>query len=234
MSEIQHTTVGPYTIGALPSINEEQLKLIAKLFYKPVSPTESVLGGRHCVTRETINGLGRAVVKHYTRGGVLKTFIDSRYVRFGPSRSEAEFKMLVRVRDLGINAPLPYAYATEGTFLYRAWLVTQEIENSESLAEISLRDEDRALTLVDSVTKEISALIDHGILHLDLHPGNVLVDSTNKVFLLDFDKARDYNGSKSSLRDWYLRRWRRAVIKHALPETLAEGICMGLRRHYEE
>ena len=32
-----------------------------------------------------------------------------------------------------------------------------------------------------------------------------------------------------ALRDFYLRRWRRAVIKHHLPESIAEVMCLKLK-----
>jgi aminoglycoside phosphotransferase (APT) family kinase protein len=105
-------------------------------------------------------------------------------------------------------------------------------------------------------------LILNGIKHVDLHPGNVLVDGTGQVFLLDFDKAffilndenspfllslkeqahaPDSQNMLSSreimrevlflrrLRDFYLRRWRRAVIKHGLPDYVSETMCLRLR-----
>jgi len=78
-----------------------------------------------------------------------------------------------------------------------------------------------------AVSSQVSALIEHGILHVDLHPGNVLVNPEGRLFLIDFDKARLYKNSRG-LKDKYLRRWRRAVDKHDLPPflyyKLEEGI----------
>jgi hypothetical protein len=50
------------------------------------------------------------------------------------------------------------------------------------------------------------------------------------VHVVDFDNARPFDGSERDLRDQYLRRWRRAVIKHNLPETLSELMAMELRQ----
>ena len=47
-----------------------------------------------------------------------------------------------------------------------------------------------------SVIDQISRLIDHGIWHVDLHPGNVVIDQNDRVFLLDFDKGSLHQGNK--------------------------------------
>jgi 3-deoxy-D-manno-octulosonic acid kinase len=65
---------------------------------------------------------------------------------------------------------------------------------------------------------------------VDLHPGNVLVDSNSRVYLIDFDKARYSYLNKDKLRVKYISRWRRAVIKHRLPESLWEMMSSELRK----
>jgi predicted unusual protein kinase regulating ubiquinone biosynthesis (AarF/ABC1/UbiB family) len=80
---------------------------------------------------------------------------------------------------------------------------------------------------------QVSTLIQNNIFHVDLHPGNVLVGRGGRVFLLDFDKARIARGNKNKLRDHYLSRWQRAVIKHGLPDMLSEMLAAGLDRDYE-
>jgi len=46
------------------------------------------------------------------------------------------------------------------------------------------------------------------------------VDPRGKVFLIDFDKARTRPQNRGQLREKYINRWRRAVVKHHLPEEL--------------
>ena len=80
-----------------------------------------------------------------------------------------------------------------------------------------------------SVIEQISALIQNDILHVDLHPGNVLVDAAGKVYLLDFDKGSVYHGNRQKLKNRYITRWKRAVNKHGLPKFLAEMMQNGLK-----
>jgi 3-deoxy-D-manno-octulosonic acid kinase len=72
-------------------------------------------------------------------------------------------------------------------------------------------------------------LIQHRILHVDLHPGNVIMDAAGKVYLLDFDRGKVYHGDRQKLKNRYLTRWQRAVNKHGLPEFLAEMLRAGLK-----
>ena len=61
----------------------------------------------------------------------------------------------------------------------------------------------------------------------------MLVDHEDQVYLVDFDKAKRFSGPLNELRDHYLCRWRRAVIKHELPETLSEMMSADLRQNFD-
>ena len=79
-----------------------------------------------------------------------------------------------------------------------------------------------------NVMEQISALIKNNILHVDLHPGNVIIDNQNSAYILDFDKGDIFSGNKYKLKSRYLSRWNRAIQKHQLPEMLIELMCSGL------
>ena len=84
-----------------------------------------------------------------------------------------------------------------------------------------------------SVIEQISILIQNNILHTDLHPGNIVVDKKNKVFLVDFDRGHRFSGNTNKLRDRYLNRWQRAVIKHQLPSLLYDMLQTGLSERFQ-
>ncbi|MCB0338463.1 MAG: hypothetical protein KDD53_02615 [Bdellovibrionales bacterium] len=156
------------------------------------------------------------------------------YIRFGETRPQREYQLLEQARSLGVNAPEPLVYIFTRGLLYQGWLVTREIPEVVSLSELSSLDESRARKALKACLEQIFLLIRAGIFHVDLHPGNVAVDLENRVFLLDFDKAREFKGAKNRLRDAYLHRWRRAVLKHNLPDYLSEIVCLGLRQSCED
>ncbi len=214
-------------------LDEAQVQALTGLLLGEREVKLNSLGGRNCVTIADIDGVGRVVVRQYMRGGFLRHFIQSRYLRCGKTRGEHEYRMLEAARAAGVNVPDPLGFASCGGLLYKAWLFTREIPCTRSIAQCAEADDDGLALLMDSVIAQVSLLIRSRIFHVDLHPGNVLADEQGEVFLLDFDKASYFKGGLNQLRDLYLCRWRRAVIKHELPEVLAELMSHGLRLSFE-
>ena len=233
MSTTLTKTYDSYHFGSAWGLTDRQLKQLIKLFDTPTYTVDSVLGGRSSIAIAQLEGVGSVVVKYYTRGGLLRYMVKRRYVKWGKTRCQIEYELLQKVRNLGVSAPEPIAYAFQGSLFYKGWLVTREIKQKQTLAELSCADEEHAQIAMKELINQVSTLVNNNIFHVDLHPGNVLVDSDDRVFLLDFDKACLSRKNKNKLRDQYLSRWRRAVIKHRLPEMLCEMMCTGLGKNYE-
>lgn len=180
-----------------------------------------VLGGRSSVKIFQIPGKERMVAKPFLRGGFFRLFVRNQYFRFsGESRAHLEFSMLSLARRLGISVPKPLGFIEQGRFWYRCWLVTKLVPQTDTLAALALRDEIRAQEVMPCVMEEIVLLVRHGIVHADLHPGNVLISRDNGVWLIDFDKACRKNIDPDLLFRQYRKRWNRAVVKHRLPPLL--------------
>ncbi len=226
---ILNRTIDSYRFGFSVNLTESQLRTLTGLFHHPDPAGVSVLGGRTSVTPLQLDGIGSVVIKHYRRGGLMRYFIKRRYLRFGKTRAQPEFELLDIVGTLGLNVPQPIAYAHRGRLFYRAWLVTRQIHQPLSLARLSLQDQKKTGTAMESVIEQISMLIRNDILHVDLHPGNVVVDAAGKVYLLDFDKGHRFHGNRPKLKSRYLARWQRAVVKHRLPGFLTDMIQKGLK-----
>ena len=225
------TSIDSYHIGTSQPLSDHQLRQLIKIFDKPYRSADTVLGGRSSVAIQPVAGIGSVVVKYYTRGGFIGHFVKRRYLRGGKIRSQAEFELLQTVRSLGVKAPNPIAYAHRGALFYKAWLVTEEIKDHQTLAQLSLSDPDRALSLIRQVASNVSTLIHNNIHHVDLHPGNVLVDAEFSIFLIDFDKACLLRRDRHKLRSKYIDRWKRAVIKHRLPDGLWQTFKTELQKN---
>ena len=221
-------TIDAYRFGSSLELDEHQLRTFISVFNQPRAGNTSVLGGRTAPTFNEIDGFGSVAIKSYTRGGWMRYLLKQRYLKLGKTRAQIEFELLQVVRNFGINAPEPVVYAQHGRIFYRAWLVSRAIKHPLSLALLSLKNEKKTRLAMESVIGQISLLIQNGILHVDLHPGNIVVDGADQIFLVDFDKGQIHHGSRKKLRDRYLTRWQRAVTKHRLPGMLSDILGAGL------
>ena len=225
-------TYNSYNFGLSTDLSDRQLQQLVECFNTPGTAVNTVLGGRTSVKTIQMPGLGSMVVKYYFRGGLIQHLIKRRYLNWGKTRCQSEYEMLNRVRALGIAAPKPIAFAFEGKLFYRCWLITEEIKRHQTLAQLSLDNAEQARVIMEQSVIQMAMLINNHIFHVDLHPGNVLVDLNNRVFLIDFDRAHITKMQKEKLREKYLNRWQRAVSKHRLPDMLTEIMQVNLGSNY--
>lgn len=182
---------------------------------------EPILNGRGIVKHIKIPESGHVVVKDYKRGGLVHYFNQDLHINIGGKiRSQREFDMLMQAKKAGVNVPWPVAYAGRGSLFYRTWLITKRINNYQNFAGLSLKDSKRAVQIFPEISNSIKKLIKARIYHVDLHPGNILIDMDNKNYIIDFDKAFIFKGSKNKLIRLYKKRWARAVLKYHLPDFI--------------
>lgn len=189
------------------------------------------LEGRVGVRRLNCDDIGSVVIKEYRRGGLIGRLLGNSHLRIGTGRAESEVEYLNLAAANKVNVPAPIGYVETKGFIYKAWSVLREIPGATSLAEMARQDTSKVDLILDKAAAEIVKLIQSRIFHIDLHPGNVLISDSGEVFLIDFDKASKFTGELKDLRDMYLCRWRRAVIKHNLPHFLGERMSLNLRQN---
>lgn len=209
-----------YQFGSLARLSEDQMATLIRHLNVSPTATDTVLGGRHQPVGLDLAGYGPVTIKKYMRGGAIRHLNRQTHVKWESTRPQAEFDLLNRVRQMGVNAPEPVTYVTKGGWLYQGWLVTRTIMAAKSLVTFTNSDPTKAKAVVSHLTQQVSVLMDHRILHTDLHPGNVLIDQDGKAYIIDFDKARADIDDREKLRSRYKERWRRAVKKYGLPEWL--------------
>lgn len=209
-----------YQWGAVSDLNAGILDNLIRLFTSEPKTHVDTLEGRGPALYAIISGLGHVVVKSYKRGGVLSWFNKEYYLKTGEVRSKKEFEFLVAAAKAGVSVSKPIAYASRGSGVYKAWLITEAIESHVSFARLSRDEKEKALALMPSIVENIKRLIQNKIHHVDLHPGNILIDKYGRNYIIDFDKAYYFTGSRDKLGGLYQKRWNKAVYKHRLPEVL--------------
>jgi len=133
----------------------------------------------------------QCVLRHYRRGGLVAKLLHDQYMWSGikSTRAWREWDLLERMLKMGLPAPAPVAArVVRKGFYYYADLITRRIENTQVLSAIL-----RSAPIPEEIWQKIGATIKRfhnaGIYHADLNAQNILINSENQVFLIDFDKG---------------------------------------------
>jgi len=156
------------------------------------------------------------VLRHYHRGGFMARFIDDFYVWHGLNASRAfhEWRLLAELFATGLPVPRPIAARVyrRGVY-YTADILTVYIENTRSIDAMLHAGEDLG-DRWQSIGQTIRRFHDHGVRHSDLNVRNILLDDSDRVFLVDFDKGRVRG--PGSWKAANLKRLQRSLRKTAL------------------
>lgn len=156
---------------------------------------------------------GRAVLRHYLRGGMMAKFGREGFLWLGANqvRSFAEFRLLRELFRRGLPVPRPYAaqYRREG-IRYGAAILLERIDSVRSLAERAGIDGH------DAPWEETGRLIARfhraGLDHADLNAHNILFDTQGHGWLIDFDRCR-LRIPATAWRERNLSRLKRSLLK---------------------
>jgi 3-deoxy-D-manno-octulosonic acid kinase len=134
---------------------------------------------------------GPVVLRRYRRGGLMAHLSTDRYLWLGAeaTRPFREFRLTAALYRAGLPVPQPLAAAYwRSGMTYQAALITKRIDRAETLAERWRR----APAAIDwaalgSLIARFHAL---GICHADLNAHNILLDPSDRAYLIDFDRGR--------------------------------------------
>ncbi len=133
------------------------------------------------------------VLRHYRRGGLIGKFLQDQYLYtgLGNTRAWQEFQLLSHMRDLDLPVPRPAAacVVNNGRGFYRADLICERIPDATDIHQLLLKAPLDKQTW-HNIGKTISKFHQHQVFHCDLNIHNIMLDSRQKVWLIDFDKCR--------------------------------------------
>lgn len=174
---------------------------------------QATVGGRGGSYLIDIDGR-QAILRRYQRGGQVGKLLSDQYLWLGwrMTRPWREWHILQRALKAGLPVPEPIAAcACRSGLWYRAALITAYLEDTEMLTQRLQREK-----LPSESWHQLGLLIKRmhaeGIRHADLTSDNVLIDSQNRFYLIDFDQARIMN----QIDDWQWRplyRFQRSIDK---------------------
>ena len=138
------------------------------------------------------------VHKHYLRGGLVSKLIFDQYLwlNLEQTRSFVEFRALEGMSQLGLPVPRPIAARVKRRGVsYTADLITEKLDNTMTLGDW-LHDQSTSEQIFLKIGETIKNFHAKGCYHPDLNVENILIDESQKVFLLDFDRWKRKEESK--------------------------------------
>jgi tRNA A-37 threonylcarbamoyl transferase component Bud32 len=158
---------------------------------------------------------GKALVlKHYYRGGLVASFLKDQYMGFDVenTRSFKEWRLLKQLREFDLPVPEAVAArAVKGPAYFRADLITEEIKDARTLADI-LSTEPLPAASWQQAGACIKRFHAHDVYHADLNARNILLTGEGQIYLIDFDNSYIRSGS-ASWKDDNLARLHRSLMK---------------------
>ncbi len=169
------------------------------------------------------------VLRHYRRGGAVRSISDASYIYLGLERTRAygEFQCLCKLEELNLPAARAYACRIERRgVVYSASLVTYQIDG----ATLATRLVDGKVSADDwrRIGQCVARFHHAGICHADLNAHNILIDDNGTVSLIDFDRARIFKPvTPASPLPWHQanieRLWRSVCKCSASKERHFDG-----------
>ena len=193
-------------------------------FWRDGAGFQATIGGRGGSCLIEVEG-HKAVLRRYHRGGAVGSLLSDQYLWLGKSMSRPwrEWEVLTRAREAGLPVPQPIAACTCRRLLwYFAALITAYLEDTEMMTQ-RLQRQKLPLDSWYQLGLLIRRMHAAGIRHADLTSDNILMDSQDRFYLVDFDKAR----LMKRIDDWQwqpLYRFQRSIEKRNRRQRL----------HYDE
>ena len=212
--------IGAHTLTFEAPLSPQEGERLLRALKKTLTQSDKTLGGRGSVILlDDISGK-RVAIKPYLRGGLLGKINRATYFGGGPTRAAREADLLKRLIPTAVSAPCPLGIIETGAFARKCWLVMEAIPHDHTLATLNV-DDSTLTAIFDALKPQIKVLIEMGIHHVDLHPGNIIITQEMAPVIIDFDKAGEHITDTQNLTQRYIQRWHRAVKKHNLPPSLS-------------
>lgn len=157
------------------------------------------------------------VLRHYYRGGLIGKWIKDHYLYLGYAKTRAyrEFDLLSRLYELSLPVPTPVACRVQksrGIYCTNDIIISR-IENADSVLNL-LTKSCITKALWEKIGLTIREFHDYNVYHHDLNIHNILLDSNNKVWLIDFDQGAIRGPIRDS--DQHSQRWKSQNIERLL------------------
>ena len=133
------------------------------------------------------------VIKDYYRGGKFRSLLKKNYLYTGLARVRPllEWSLMLKLLEGGMQIARPIAvHVRRSGIFYQASLITEFIPNTDTFESYLLRGS-LDTEIIQAIGKEIKRLHELSVTHPDINTKNILIDTSHRVFLIDFDKSKE-------------------------------------------
>ncbi len=194
---VKHSSVNLFKEGNITCLYQQELlpDFCVEMFSSEYWQQQDAILGK-AVGRGTAwfirHPLTNMVLRHYYRGGLVGKLIDDSYIFTGimNTRAAKEFLLLQQLQQWQLPAPKPVAFkVTRNGLSYQADILIELIAGATDLVGLLSKS-----ALPDNIWLEIGRCIKRfhqkNIYHHDLNAHNIMLDSDNNVWLIDFDQGK--------------------------------------------
>lgn len=138
------------------------------------------------------------VLRHYYRGGLFGKIVKDHYLfrSLKQTRAYQEFELLQKMSDWGLPVPRPVGIQIQKKlFCYQANIMIEKIEQTQDLSKL-LQKQALSAKQYQQIGQLIRQLHNKQVHHSDLNIHNILLDSAEKFWLIDFDKCHVEQGNE--------------------------------------
>ncbi len=170
--------------------------------------------------------IGSAVIKHYRRGGMMAKISFDRYLFTGweRSRSLREWRLLADLYQQGLPVPAPLAaICVRYGRSYRACLMTRYINGAIGLNRLIANGVPELPEVAEQTGRMLAQFHSADVNHADINLSNIVRDSSDRLWLLDFDRGRIVR-MHDKRRQRAMQRLQRSLRRLSERENIAHDI----------
>lgn len=134
---------------------------------------------------------GHFVIRRYRRGGLMAKINKQHFLFTGieQTRPWKELDLLEKMYTLNLPVPRPIGgLITFNRGFYQAKLLTETIYGANDVFDI-VKNNNRHPVNWTEIGQVIKDFHNHGVYHSDLNCHNIMIDSHDKIWVIDFDKC---------------------------------------------